>query len=542
MLQRLLLSALVFCAVGSLSAQTTYTHTLATMQGSSLTSTTAFTFPATPNTMGDATLGFSWLACYQGGFGTTGIRVRLRTGASTYVDVHNESGGTISCAFQSRSATISATVLQQALAYGAGTIQGDVRINDACQPGVGCSFYNDPGLSGLTLSYEVSAANFTSPDPSVCPGSVVQFNDASINSPTSHQWSFPGGTPATSTLPSPAVQYVAPGTYDVSLTVVTADGESSTTRVGFVTVHELPAANAGADQHICEAGSVVLQATGGAEYSWSPAGSLSSPNTAATTASPATTTTYTVLITSAEGCTAADQVVVNVVPPPVPQVDAPSTLCFGDTLDLTASGATFYTWSPNLFISSPAGSTVQVWPTADQSWTVTGTDAFGCVGVATVEIAVVPEPAVPVISWVNMLLTSTEAEGYQWYLDGDPIPGADAQSLEPTINGAYSVLITDANGCTASSAIFPFTSVGLNESTLSAVLRAYPQPARDVLYVEGAAAGASFSLLDARGRMVRIGNISTNPHALAVSGLPPGIYALRLQGVEASRTIAVVLE
>lgn len=525
----------------ALSAQTTYAHALATMWGNGLTSNTVFTFPATPNTMGGATMSFSWMACYQGGFGTTGIRVRLRTGASTYVDVHNESGGTISCAFQSRTVSISASLLQQALSYGAGTVQGDVRINDACQPGVGCSFYNDPGLDYMTLTYTVSAANFTSPDAGVCPGGVVQFNDASINSPTSHQWSFPGGTPATSTLPSPAVQYIAPGEYEVSLTVVTTDGESTTTRAGFVTVYELPVANAGANQNICEEGSVVLQATGGVYYLWSPSEGLSATTGASVTASPENTTTYTLLVTSNEGCEAADQVVVNVVPPPVPQVEAPTVLCLGDTLALNATGATFYTWSPNLFISSVSGSAVQVWPVADQSWSVTGTDAYGCVGLATVAIEVVAPADVPAISWADMVLTSTLAETYVWYLDGEVIPGATARTVEPTVNGSYVVAITDANGCGATSEPYVFASVGVQEDAASAV-RIYPQPAREQFVVEGAALGAAYRLVDGRGRVVLTGRITDTKHVLSLRGMAAGVYGLQLHGSGVAQHITVVVE
>jgi len=541
MLRKLLLSTIGLCSAFVLKAQTTYTHTLSTMWGYSLTSNTAFTFPAAPNTMGGATLTFSWLACYQGGFGTTGIRVRLRTGASTYVDVHNESGGTISCAFQARTATIAAALLQQALAYGAGTVQGDVRIDDACQPGVGCSFYNDPGLQNMTLSYEVSAANFTSPDAGICPGGVVQFNDASINSPTSHLWSFPGGTPSTSTLPSPAVQYTTPGQYDVTLAVVTADGESSITRTGFVTVHPLPAANAGADQNICEGASVVVQASGGSSYVWSPSTGLSSTTEAGPTASPESTTTYTVLVTSAQGCEAADQVVVNVVPAPVPQIEAPEVLCLGDTLELNATGATFYTWSPNLFISSTAGSAVQVWPTADQSWSVTGTDAFGCIGSATVALTVVPPPAAPLVTWADMMLTSTEAVAYQWYVDGTLLPGANAQHLEPEVNGAYTVEITDESGCTAWSEAYPFNSVGVAERS-SSVVRTYPIPTRELLFVEGAAAGIAYRLVDVQGRVIVAGRIADAKHNISMSGIAPGVYNLQLGADQDRSQLTVVVE
>lgn len=538
---RLAIVALALCAT-TVQAQTTYTSTLPTMQGYTLTSWTAFTFTNTPSTTGGATLTFSWLACYQGGFGTTGIQIDLRTGASTYVTVYNETGGTISCSGQVRTATITATQLQQALLYGGGTtVQGRVRINDACQPGVGCSFSNDPVLSNFTLNYTVSAANFSSPDASKCPGEVVQFTDLSINAPTSYTWSFPGGTPATSTLPNPAVQYSTPGQYDVSLTVVTTDGESSVTLTDFVTIHPLPTASAGADQNLCEGGSVNLQASGGSTYQWTPATGLGTPDAATTSAAPTQTTTYTVLVTSAQGCQSSDQVVVNVVPEPAPVVDSGSgTLCAGDTLELSATGATFYTWAPNLFISGTAGSAVEVWPTADQSWTVTGTDAFGCTGQSTVNITVVPPPATPVITWGDMVLSTEEAAAHQWYLDGAPLPDATERTLEPIANGTYTVTVTDANGCTATSAPYFFGSTGVNDAQ-SARITMVPQPASDVLQVRGALAGTRFRLLDAQGRTVADGRIGSSLQDIVVRHLAAGMHTLLLTMPEGMVRLRVMI-
>lgn len=538
---RLAIVAFALCATTA-QAQTIYTSTLPTMQGYTLTSWTPFTFTSTPNTTGGATLTFSWLACYQGGFGTTGIQIDLRTGASTYVTVYNETGGTISCSNQARTATITATQLQQALQYSGGTsVQGRVRIDDACQPGVGCSFSNDPVLSNFTLNYTVSAANFTSPDASKCPGEVVQFTDLSINAPTSYAWSFPGGTPATSTLPNPAVQYSTPGQYDVSLTVVTTDGESAVTRTGFVTIHPLPTASAGADQNLCEGASVNLQASGGTAYQWLPTTGLTNPAAATTAAAPTQTTTYTVLVTSTQGCQSSDQVVVNVVPEPAPLVNSGNgTLCAGDTLELSATGATFYTWAPNLFISGTSGSTVSVWPLADQSWTVTGTDVFGCTGQSTVSITVVPSPATPIITWGDMVLSTDEAAAYQWYLDGVELPNGTTQTVEPIGNGNYSVMVTDANGCTATSATYFFGTTGVNGQEATSIT-VVPQPASDVLHVRGAVAGTRYRLLDAQGRLMAEGSTTTTTHDMAVQHLAPGMHTLLLTTSEGTVRLRVMI-
>lgn len=542
MTTRALTPFLLVCTLHLAQAQTVYDQTLPQLQGVNLQNWTTFSFPGTPNTVGGATITFDWLACYQGGFGTNGVEMRIRVGTSNYVTVLDYTGGTLDCSFQPRSVTISPELMQDALAYtGGSALEGQVRVDDACQPGVGCAFYNDPVIRELTLTYTVSAADFTSPDPTKCPGEVVQFTDASINAPTSHSWSFPGGSPETSDLPSPVVQYTTPGQYDVSLTVVTADGESTVTKTGFVTIHPLPVASAGADQFLCEGESVQLQASGGVSYQWTPVTGLSDPGLINPVATPALTTTYTVLVTSAQDCQASDQVVVQVVPAPAPVVNAGSgLLCMGDSLELVATGAQFYTWSPNLFISGTSGAAVEVWPTTDQTWMVTGTDQYGCIGESTVMITVVPAATTPTITWADMVLSTGPASSYQWYLDGDVLEAATQQSWSPTENGNYTVVTTDDNGCAAVSGVFTFGSVSV-AGVQEAAPRVFPQPARGLLHVVGVGIGSRYQLVDARGRVVRSGVVRSSRTDLDLRGLAPGIHVFEvISGADLLRLPIVV--
>lgn len=65
-------------------------------------------------------------------------------------------------------------------------------------------------------------------------GNRVSFIDLSTGSPTSWQWSFPGGQPSESSEQNPVVTYQNAGTYDVTLTVNGPNGSSTTTRAQYV--------------------------------------------------------------------------------------------------------------------------------------------------------------------------------------------------------------------------------------------------------------------------------------------------------------------
>ncbi len=86
----------------------------------------------------------------------------------------------------------------------------------------------------------------------------------------------------------------------------------------FVTVTILPPPNAqaGEDKPICigESTQIGTPAEAGNSYSWSPSTGLLSPTTSQTTASPTTTTTYTLQVTNPAGCVKSDEVMVTVNP------------------------------------------------------------------------------------------------------------------------------------------------------------------------------------------------------------------------------------
>ncbi len=71
-------------------------------------------------------------------------------------------------------------------------------------------------------------ANFQSSDSTFCANDCINYTDMSTNT-TSWQWSFPGGTPSSSTMQNPqGICYYAPGTFDSKLIASNSSGESDT--------------------------------------------------------------------------------------------------------------------------------------------------------------------------------------------------------------------------------------------------------------------------------------------------------------------------
>jgi serine protease len=87
-----------------------------------------------------------------------------------------------------------------------------------------------------TLNWPPVAA-FTANVTNVTAGGSVTFTDQSVYNPTSWSWSFPGGTPASSTSQfPPPIFYNTAGTYNVSLTVTNANGNDVQTNTNYITV------------------------------------------------------------------------------------------------------------------------------------------------------------------------------------------------------------------------------------------------------------------------------------------------------------------
>ncbi|MBU0487667.1 MAG: T9SS type A sorting domain-containing protein [Bacteroidetes bacterium] len=236
------------------------------------------------------------------------------------------------------------------------------------------------------------------------------------------------------------------------------DGHQTWLDIDDIKINSFGIHPAGPDVTICEGQSTTLNATGGGDYSWSPSISLSAPNISNPIATPTVTTTYTVMITSAEGCTATDEVVVFVHTPPTISAGQDVSICQGRSTSINVTGCpscTNYWWAPLVGLSdvsaNPSAS-----PLITTTYTVIATNADGCTASDDITITVYPLPEanagsdVAICSHGSIQLNAYGGISYEW----SPSTGLDAADIPnplatPSVTTIYTVQVTDINSCKA---------------------------------------------------------------------------------------------
>lgn len=151
---------------------------------------------------------------------------------------------------------------------------------------------------------------------------------------------------------------------------------------------------------ICAGTTATLTASGAASYTWNP----SAGTTSVITDNPATTTTYTVTGDNGFGCTATNTFVLDVAPgSSITAVANPTAACANATVNLSASGATTYTWLP----MGSTGASVTATPSVSTTYTALG-DNGTCIATGTVFVNITsPQNVTATVSGDITCLTPT---------------------------------------------------------------------------------------------------------------------------------------
>jgi PKD repeat protein len=121
-------------------------------------------------------------------------------------------------------------------------------------------------------------AAFTADKQEGCHGMTVQFSDRSTQGPKTWEWTFEGGTPASSSEQNPVVVYNQAGSYAVTLRVTNDAGQNIATESDYIVLHSPNAPTlSGAER--CGPGELLLTANGSPDFgiNWYDAATANAP-------------------------------------------------------------------------------------------------------------------------------------------------------------------------------------------------------------------------------------------------------------------------
>lgn len=137
----------------------------------------------------------------------------------------------------------------------------------------------------------------------------------------------------------------------------------------------------------------------------------------------------------------------------------------------------------------------------------------------------------PEITAAGDLLTATEGNSYQWYLNGEAIPSATQQTYLANVSGEYQVEVNFGSPCTLLSDTLVFIVSQVVERAVPGV-KVYPQPARDVVTFErpDATEAGTLQVFDLAGKHVRSERLAAGQKRIqmATSQLAGGTYEVRM--------------
>ncbi len=256
-----------------------------------------------------------------------------------------------------------------------------------------------------------------------------------------------------------AVPYIPTVSQTYTVTGIDANGCSNTDQVS-ITVNALPNIYAGNDQTVCFGTMVTLTAFGGTTYTWNNGVTNSAPFSANASQS------YTVTGLSSNGCSNTDQVTVTVLPVPIINLGINQTVCLGESVTLSGTGANSYSWNNGVVNASA------FIPLVTQIYTCVGVDVNGCQNTNQVTVVVNTLPIVnagidqSICEGDSIILLATGATNYTW---NNGVTNSVAFS--PITTQTYTVSGIDLNNCSNSDQIvitvnpLPIINAGIDQAT-----------------------------------------------------------------------------
>lgn len=337
-----------------------------------------------------------------------------------------------------------------------------------------CQVTNGYGCTAISDTITVTLKNAPSPNllytkTSICLNDSIQITASTNATNYTYEWYFNGSLMTGKT--DSVIYASSTGAYQCVVTDGTTGckGTSSTVNITQGSTPNAAFSTAGNKTAFCQNDSLMLDAGGvsGNTYQWILNGNAINGATGSKYYATAAGT-YSVKVTNSGGCFATSSgTAITVNPAPAATVSSNTgkfAVCDQDTLTLSAPSAAgnTYQWSDNNgSISGATAQTLKVTTAGDYAVTVTNSN--GCSATSTkVTVTVSQSPSSTIKSPANTQFcegdsiklessTSNAGDTYQWKLNGTNISGATAGNIYAAAGGDYSLVITNAAGCSGES-------------------------------------------------------------------------------------------
>ncbi len=140
-------------------------------------------------------------------------------------------------------------------------------------------------------------------------------------------------------------------------------------------------------------------------------------------------------------------------------------------------------------------------------------------------------PVANLFYFSGQLTVTPAAVHYQWYFNGSPLANDTLQSLTPTQNGQYYVVVTGNNGCTVASGTVTVSNVGVKEYDASSQITILNNPVNDIVTIQinETLLADKIGLYDINGKHIAaFTNSAPNTYALSCSTYNAGIYLIKV--------------
>ena len=166
--------------------------------------------------------------------------------------------------------------------------------------------------------------------------------------------------------------------------------------------------------------------------------------------------------------------------------------------------------------------------TASGMYSDTLTDVNGCDSVLILNLTVTGLPSASITN-NGGTLTASSGTTYQWLNCNGTVAiiGATSQTFAPTSNGSYSVVVTNAAGCSDTAACVVVTGLGLEELDSQSV-QVFPNPTENQVTITMTFAQANLVITDVQGKTHYTGQIS-NGQLINLAQYADGVYILSIE-------------